>query len=128
MYAKNTEYRLVMGVSKSESFTAELDSAQEKTTLKDVIDLWKDSSGTNTLGTHIYYDKQVSLLSPLFAIPMHELSATHIDGLIEEWKKRTASKNRVSYDRELETLGFLIRWHINNYDDAVPLAPIKSRH
>lgn len=99
-----------------------------QTTFGDVVELWKISSTTNAIGTHIYYDKQVSLLSPLFDIPMSELSAKLIDELLEGWKQRTARKNRMSYDRELETLGFLIRWYIDNYDDVTPISPIKSRH
>lgn len=99
-----------------------------ETTLGDVVNLWKESSTTNTIGTNIYYEKQVALLSPLFKIAMNDLSPSDIDGLVEGWKKRTASKNRMSYDRELETLGFLIRWYIDNYDEAVRISPIKSRH
>lgn len=102
--------------------------ATDQVTLGNVVELWKTSSTTNAIGTHIYYDKQVSLLSPIFDIPMSELSAKHVDDLLEEWKKRTASKNRMSYDRELETLGFLVRWYVDNYDDATPISPIKSRH
>lgn len=98
------------------------------TTLGDVVEHWRKSSSTNSLGTHIYYEKQTRLLEPLFEIPMNQLAASHIDELIQGWKQRVARKNRLSYERELETLGFLIRWYVGNYDDATPLAPIKSRH
>lgn len=96
--------------------------------LIEVIEFWRKTEEMLLQGTRIYYNKLVDMLKPLHEKTVHNISAADVDALIEQWHKGYISPNRLSFDRELETLNFFIRWYINNYDDAKAVFPVKDRH
>lgn len=97
-------------------------------TLKEVIEFWRKTEEKLLQGTRIYYNKLVDMLEPIHHKAVDNIKATDLDALIELWHKGYVSPNRLSFDRELETLNFFIRWYINNYDDAKAVYPVKDRH
>ena len=102
--------------------------ASEGPTLKDVIEFWRKTEEKLLQGTRIYYNKLVDMLEPILHKAVDNIKAADVDALIELWHKGYISPNRLSFDRELETLNFFIRWYINNYDDAKAVYPVKDRH
>ena len=100
----------------------------EGPTLFEVIAFWQKSEEKLTTGTKIYYEKLINRFSLLHNKVIHNICAVDVDEMLESWIAGKISGNRLSFDRELETLNFFVRWYINNYDDAKKISPIKDRH
>jgi integrase len=97
-------------------------------TFIEVVEFWRRSEEKLMTGTKIYYDKLIGMYDYIHNKVIHSICATDVDQMLEQWHNGYISANRLSFDRELETLNFFVRWYINNYDDAKAISPVKDRH
>lgn len=83
-------------------------------------------------GTVILYERRLSLLKPLLRLEVDALNPKDIGSWID-WLKGPESlsggrSTRISFEKELKTLGVLLRWYIEENDDSKLIFPIKRKH
>lgn len=83
-------------------------------------------------GTIILYERRLQSLAPLMSRTVDSLTSKDISDWID-WLRRPErlamySSVRTSFEKELRTLGSLLRWHLEENDEATLVFPIKSKH
>lgn len=78
------------------------------------------------------YDSRITYFRPILNVPVEKLTPKIIDEWILLLKHPDMllgyKSTRTSFEKELKVLGAMIRWYIENNDDAKLTFPIKKRH
>jgi|GEM_PF-4855852 len=83
-------------------------------------------------GSVIIYERLFKSLKPIEHLVVDEIKPSDVDDWLsvltspEQMSQRRST--RISFDKELGALAVLLRWHIEEHDDAKLIFPIKRKH